>query len=61
MYEDGSTYVGGWNSKGQKHGFGYLKLSDLTQYVGAFSNGLFCGLGVMLFPDGARLVVSVYQ
>ncbi|KAF4516392.1 hypothetical protein B566_EDAN008515 [Ephemera danica] len=54
-YDDGSRYVGDWNSRGQKHGMGHLVLPDGTRYDGAFSNGLCGGLGVMCFPDGANV------
>jgi len=53
-YQDGTRYVGDWNSKGQKHGMGHLVLPDGTRYDGAFNNGLCGGLGVMCFPDGAK-------
>lgn len=56
-YEDGTKYIGDWNHKGQKHGMGHLALDDGTRYDGAFSNGLCSGLGVMRFPDGAKLVL----
>ncbi|XP_026745549.1 MORN repeat-containing protein 4 homolog [Trichoplusia ni] len=53
-YEDGTRYVGEWNSKGQKHGMGHLVLPDGTRYDGALIGGLCSGLGVMAFPDGAK-------
>ncbi|CAH0668735.1 unnamed protein product [Spodoptera exigua] len=53
-YEDGTRYVGEWNSKGQKHGMGHLVLPDGTRYDGALIGGLYSGLGVMAFPDGAK-------
>jgi len=54
QYEDGTRYLGDWNQKGQKHGLGHLSLPDTTRYDGAFQNGLCSGLGVMIFPDGAK-------
>ncbi|PZC83423.1 hypothetical protein B5X24_HaOG207806 [Helicoverpa armigera] len=54
-YEDGTRYVGEWNSKGQKHGMGHLVLPDGTRYDGALIGGLCSGLGVMAFPDGANV------
>lgn len=53
-YEDGTRYVGEWNSSGQKHGTGHLMLADGTRYDGALTSGLCSGLGVMAFPDGAK-------
>lgn len=53
-YEDGTRYIGDWNCKGQKHGMGHLVLPDHTRYDGAFQSGLFGGLGVLRFPDGAK-------
>ncbi|CAG4983576.1 MORN repeat-containing protein 4 homolog [Colias croceus] len=53
-YEDGTKYVGDWNSKGQKHGMGHLILPDGTRYDGSLMSGLCSGLGVMTFPDGAK-------
>lgn len=56
MGEDGSMYVGDWNEKGQKHGMGHFLTSDGSRYDGAFENGVFNGLGVIVFGDGARQV-----
>lgn len=53
-YEDGTRYVGDWNGRGLKHGAGSLALIDGTRYDGAFQNGLCSGLGVIVFPDGAK-------
>lgn len=53
-YEDETRYVGDWNSKGLKHGAGSLLLVDGTRYDGGFHNGLCSGLGVIVFPDGAK-------
>lgn len=33
-YDDGTRYIGDWNSKGQKHGMGHLLLPDGTRYGG---------------------------
>lgn len=60
-YDDGTRYVGDWNAKGQKHGMGHLILPDGTRYDGGFNNGLCGGLGVMCFPDGAKLVFTVHS
>lgn len=35
-YDDGTRYIGDWNSKGQKHGMGHLLLPDGTRYGGFF-------------------------
>ena len=51
--------MGDWNDKGQKHGMGHLVLSDSTRYDGGFEAGLFNGLGVISFPDGARYFSGV--
>lgn len=53
-YDDGTKYVGDWNNRGLKHGAGALLLPDGTRYDGAFQNGLCSGLGVIIFPDGAK-------
>lgn len=53
-YDDGALYVGDWNQRGQKQGMGHLVLPDGTRYDGAFQNGLFAGLGIIAFSDGAR-------
>lgn len=53
-YDDGTRYIGDWNKIGQKHGMGHLLLSCGTRYDGSFCNGLCSGLGVMIFPDGAK-------
>lgn len=58
-YRDGSKYLGDWNERGQRHGFGHLVLPDSTRYDGSFFNGLFSGLGVLQFSDGARLVFII--
>lgn len=59
MYHDGARYFGEWNEKGQKHGFGYLRLADCTSYYGYFQENSFSGLGVIRFPDGSRYVALV--
>lgn len=66
MYEDGTKYIGDWNDRGQKHGLGHVQLKDNTRYEGGFSNGLFSGLGILQYPDGARytycpLIIIVYD
>ncbi|CAG4987937.1 unnamed protein product [Parnassius apollo] len=53
-YEDGTRYIGEWNTKGQKHGMGHLLLPDGTRYDGCLAGGMCSGLGVMAFPDGAK-------
>lgn len=58
-YDDGTQYIGDWNDKGQKHGMGHMLLPDGTRYDGGFDSGLFNGLGVIAFPDGARSVVVI--
>ncbi|XP_033220533.1 MORN repeat-containing protein 4 homolog [Belonocnema kinseyi] len=52
--EDGTRYVGDWNSKGLRHGSGSLLLLDGSRYDGGFQNGLFSKLGVLVFADGAK-------
>jgi hypothetical protein len=56
VYEDGTKYIGDWNDRGQKHGLGHVQLKDNTRYEGGFSNGLFSGLGILQYPDGARYI-----
>ncbi|XP_037092851.1 MORN repeat-containing protein 4 homolog [Pollicipes pollicipes] len=53
-YPDGSSFVGEWNDKGQRHGLGHMSLTDGAVYDGGFSNGFFNGLGVIVFSDGAK-------
>lgn len=53
-YDDGTKYVGDWNGRGLKHGAGSLLTPDGTRYEGGFQNGLCYGLGVLVFPDGAK-------
>ena len=53
-WEDGSRYVGDWDERGLRHGTGSLIVADGTRYAGTFSDGLCTGVGVMLFPDGAK-------
>ncbi len=45
---------GGWNEDGQRHGFGQLVFSDQAKYRGQFENGLFSGLGSIIYPDGSK-------
>lgn len=56
-YPDGSVYNGQWNEHGHRHGYGHLVFPDGNSYWGLFDNGLFGGLGVMAFQDGARLLL----
>lgn len=53
-YADGTQYIGEWNSKGQRHGVGQLTTPDGSVYQGQFQSGLCSGLGLLMFPDGAR-------
>lgn len=53
-YANGSVYVGDWSRKGAKEGQGHLLFSDGTRYDGKFEDNVFCGLGVLIFPDGAK-------
>jgi hypothetical protein len=53
-YPDGSQYLGEWNANGEREGKGHLVLCDGTRYDGTFLQGLFSGLGVLRFPDGAK-------
>lgn len=53
-YENSSVYVGEWNKEGLKEGDGHLLFTDGTRYDGTFEDGLFNGLGVILFPDGSK-------
>lgn len=53
-FEDGSAYVGEWNKNGIRQGLGHILLSDGTRYDGSFNNGVFHGLGVLSFADGAK-------
>ncbi|XP_022184579.2 MORN repeat-containing protein 4 homolog isoform X1 [Nilaparvata lugens] len=61
QFNDGTRYVGDWNDRGQKHGFGQMTLPDSTRYHGTFHNGLCSGLGVMYFPDGAKYEGELMQ
>lgn len=38
------------------HGQGHLQFSDGTRYDGTFDDGVFDGLGVLTFSDGAKYV-----
>ncbi|XP_014271800.1 MORN repeat-containing protein 4 homolog isoform X2 [Halyomorpha halys] len=53
-YEEGSRYWGEWNSKGQRHGTGALRLPDKSLLQSAFCEDLATGHGVLTFPDGAK-------
>lgn len=53
-YDDGTKYIGDWNTRGLKHGAGLLVLPDGTRYDGGFQHGLCSGLGIIVFPDGAK-------
>lgn len=57
-YPDGSSYSGNWNENGQRHGYGYMKFADGSQFWGMFDNGLCSGPGVMRFTDGSRYSCS---
>ncbi len=47
-YEDGSEYIGQWDSSGLRHGIGRLELSDTRNiYTGQFHRGFAHGLGVL--------------
>lgn len=56
-YQDGSLYNGQWNEHGHRHGYGHLAFPDGNNYWGFFDNGLYGGLGVMVFQDGSRLLL----
>lgn len=53
-YENGPIYVGDWNTLKHRQGQGHMSYPDGTRYDGRFENGLFHGLGVLTFPDGAK-------
>ncbi|RZC32140.1 MORN repeat-containing protein 4, partial [Asbolus verrucosus] len=53
-YENGTVYVGSWNTAGHRQGRGHLLLAEGTRYDGFFEDGLFQGLGVLTFSDGAK-------
>ncbi|XP_060517624.1 uncharacterized protein LOC132696671 isoform X3 [Cylas formicarius] len=55
--DNGSIYVGSWNNEGKRHGNGHLLLADGTRYDGYFQDGLYNGLGVLTFTDGAKFVL----
>ena len=59
-YNDGSEYIGEWDSKGQRHGVGQLTSQDGSVYVGQFQHGLCSGLGVLVFSDGARYILNKF-
>lgn len=48
--------MGDWNKEGLREGQGHLRFPDGTRYDGNFEANVFCGLGVLTFPDGAKLV-----
>lgn len=56
QYSDGTKYLGGFDAKGEKQGLGSIKLNNGTTYHGMFLNDLPHGLGVTIFPDGARSI-----
>lgn len=60
-YDDGSVYIGSWNSEGNRQGEGHLLFPDGTRYDGYFEDGLFNGLGVLIFTDGARYEGEFFQ
>jgi hypothetical protein len=51
---------GEWNEAGQRHGFGQLIFSDQAKYRGQFENGLFAGLGSIIYPDGSKYIMIYY-
>lgn len=53
-FQDGSIYVGQWNSSGKPHGKGSIIFPDGIEYHGSFSEGQFSGMGALFFPDGAK-------
>lgn len=55
-YNNEGVYVGSWNTNGQKHGQGHEIFPNGTRYDGLYEDGLFNGLGVLSFPDGAKYV-----
>ncbi|XP_024084514.1 MORN repeat-containing protein 4 homolog isoform X2 [Cimex lectularius] len=61
VFEDGTKYIGDWNSKGQMHGLGILLLPNYTRYHGTFLANVCSGLGVMNFPDGAKYEGELMQ
>ncbi|KAJ8920475.1 hypothetical protein NQ315_005343 [Exocentrus adspersus] len=60
-HQNGSAYVGTWNTEGRRQGEGHLKFPDGTRFDGEFENGLFHGLGVLTFPDGAKYEGEFFQ
>lgn len=53
-YGNGTVFVGNWNNTGLRDGLGHLQFPDNTRYDGYFADGLFNGLGVLTFIDGAK-------
>lgn len=58
-YENGVIYIGSWNCEGLWHGEGHLQLPGGMRYQGRFEDGLFNGLGVLIFSDGARYILKI--
>lgn len=50
--EDGKIYIGQWNSKGEKEGFGTMKWDDKSCYEGDWVADNASGWGKMLHSDG---------
>lgn len=54
QYPDGSVYKGEWNNQGQREGYGVMKFTDDSKYLGMFRAGLSDGHGSMIFSDNSR-------
>eukprot|EP00039_Didymoeca_costata_P020075 m.339974 g.339974 ORF g.339974 m.339974 type:complete len:351 (+) comp19066_c0_seq1:77-1129(+) len=53
-YDGGEEYAGDWNSEGQRHGVGSLKMSNGGKYTGEFKEGSASGVGSIVYSDSSR-------
>ncbi|KAG5867761.1 hypothetical protein JTB14_013837 [Gonioctena quinquepunctata] len=53
-YENGTIYIGTWNTEGKRQGEGHISFPNGVRYDGSFEDGAFHGRGVLTFPDGAK-------
>ena len=53
VYANGSTYIGGLNSKGRRHGEGSMMFKD-GKYTGRWKNGKQHGHGVYVWNSGSQ-------
>jgi len=58
MYKDGSKYSGEFKN-GKRHGFGNLKLSGGTEFIGQSKQDVFYGNGTIMYPSGDKYVGEI--